>query len=218
MNPVAASFAWPFRGAWLPKWLIGAVMVLLLPVAFVPLLGYAIAATRKAGMEPVAGPPAWALSTRMLTDGIWVAFAVALITAPFILVIGPLAMVVDQAHLWHVNDPALSGVYANLAAGFALALPWGIVLLLLMPHGTARFAISGRPVDLFDFPGSLRGVARDFATWNLAAAAIVTAWAVGLACVGLLCVGVLPGVFYAILVSAHATAALNTQVARPAPG
>ena len=218
MNPVAASFAWPFRGAWLPKWLIGAVMVLLLPVAFVPLLGYAVAATRKAGTEPDGGPPDWALSTRMLTDGIWVALAVALSTAPFALVIGPLATVVDHAHLWHVNDPALSRFYANLAAGFALALPWGIVLLLLMPHATAHFATSGSPLDLLDFRASLRGVAHDFATWNLAAAAIVTAWAIGLACVGLVCIGVVPGVFYAILVSAHATAALNTKVANPAPG
>jgi hypothetical protein len=34
--------------------------------------------------------------------------------------------------------------------------------------------------------------------------------------VGLLCVGVVPGVFYAILVSAHAAAALHAKVANPA--
>jgi hypothetical protein len=55
----------------------------------------------------------------------------------------------------------------------------------------------------------VRGVRRDFATWNIAAAAIVTGWAAGLACAGLLCVGLVPGVFYAILVSAHAAAALQ---------
>jgi hypothetical protein len=116
-----------------------------------------------------------------------------------------------------VSDLALGRLYANLAAGFVLALPWGLVMLLLMPHATVRFAAGGRPIDLFDFPAAIRGVGRDFATWNLAAAAIVTAWAVGLACVALLCVGIVPGVFYAILVSAHATAALHDKVANPAP-
>jgi hypothetical protein len=87
-------------------------------------------------------------------------------------------------------------------------------MLLLMPHATNRFALSGRVIDVFDFPASIRGVARDFATWNVAAAAIVTAWAIGVACVGLLCVGIAPGMFYAILVSAHATAALPSAPAR----
>jgi hypothetical protein len=57
----------------------------------------------------------------------------------------------------------------------------------------------------------MRAVSRDFATWNLAAAAIVTGWALGLAAIGLLCVGLVPGVFYAILVSAHASAALHDK-------
>jgi len=39
---------------------------------------------------------------------------------------------------------------------------------------------------------------------------MVTAWVVALACVGLLCVGLLPGAFYAILVSAHASASLQS--------
>jgi hypothetical protein len=225
VNLVAASFAWPFRGDWRSKWLIGVVMVLLLPIAFVPLLGYAVAATRSAAANPARGLPAWTPSLRLMTDGFWVALAIVLITAPFALVASPLAALIDQAHLWHVADPALSRLYANVAAIFALALPWGFVMLLWMPHATVRFAISGRPLDLFDFPAALRGVARDFATWNLAAAAIVTAWAIGLACVGLLCVGILPGVVYAILVSAHASAALENaagaagpQVANSTPG
>jgi hypothetical protein len=224
VNPVAASFAWPFRGDWGPRWLVGVVMILLLPIAFIPLLGYAVAATRSASADSSAPPPRWAISIRLLADGFWVTLAVGLITVPFVLVLGPIAMLVDQAHIWHVNDPALSRTYANLAAGFALALPWGIVLLLLMPHATVRFAATGRPLDLFDFQAAFRGVARDFATWNLAAAAIVTAWALGFACVGLLCVGIVPGVFYAILVSAHASAALDKatgariKVANPTTG
>jgi len=193
------------------------LMVLLLPIAFVPLLGYAVAATRSAASDPENGLPRWALSVRLLTDGIWVAIVVLLIAAPFALVEGPLARLIDHAHLWPVNDPPLARLYANVAAVFALALPWGLVMLLLLPHATVRFAAGGRPIDLFDFPAAIRNVARDFATWNLAAAAIVTAWALGLACIGLLCVGVVPGVFYAILVSAHATAALNAKVANSSP-
>ena len=217
MNLVAASFAWPFRGEWRSKWLVGLVMVLLVPIAFIPLLGYAVAATRSASADPASGLPRWSLSARLLTDGFWIAIAVLLITAPFALALAPLERWIESAHLWHVGDPALARLYSDLAAGFILALPWGLAMLLLMPHATVRFSNSGRPIDLFDFPAAIRGVARDFATWNLAAAAIVTAWAVGLACVSLLCVGVVPGVFYAILVSAHATAALHDKVASPAP-
>jgi hypothetical protein len=214
VNLVAASFAWPFRGEWKPRWLIGLVLVVLLPIGFIPLFGYAVAATRSASMDPGRGLPAWAPGHRLLADGFWVAIAIALIAAPFALALGPLSALVDTAHLWRVSDPGLSHAYAQLAAGLILALPWGIVMLLLMPHATNHFALSGRPVDLFDFPAAIRGVARDFATWNLAAAAIVTAWALGVACIGLVCIGIVPGIFYAILVSAHASAALHSA---PAP-
>jgi hypothetical protein len=213
VNLVAASFAWPFRGEWRARWAIGVVAVLLLPIAFIPLLGYAVAATRAAAIDPEAGPPHWALSGRLLTDGFWTALAVLLVTAPFAIALNPFSGLIAQTHLWHVGDRAISNLYANIAAGFILALPWGLLMLLLIPHATMRFATSGNPVDLFDFATAVRGVGHDFATWNLAAAAIVTAWAIGLAGTALVCIGVLPGVFYAILVSAHAAAALHPKVA-----
>jgi hypothetical protein len=210
VNLVAASFAWPFRGEWRSRWLIGIAMVVLLPIAFVPLLGYAVAATRSAATDAGAGLPPWVLSRRLLADGFWVSLAIALVAAPFAIALGPLSELIDGVHLWRVGDANVSRLYAELAAAFILALPWGLVMLLLMPHATKRFALSGRPAHLFDAPTALRSVGRDFATWNLAAAAIVTAWALGLACIGLLCLGVVPGIFYAILVSAHATAALHS--------
>jgi hypothetical protein len=216
VNLVAASFAWPFLGEWRGRWLIGLAAVVVLPLAFIPLLGYAVAATRSASVDPARGLPPWTPSLRLLTDGFWVALAIALITAPFAIAFGPLSALIDGAHLWRVSDPVLSRVYAELATTFILALPWGILMLVLMPHATRRFASSGRPVDLFDFPTTIRSVARDFATWNLAAAAIVTAWALGAACIGLLCIGVVPGIFYAVLVSAHASAALHSAPAPPA--
>jgi hypothetical protein len=140
-----------------------------------------------------------------------------LLTAPFVLTLNPLANAIDSAHLWHVSDRTLSSLYAHVAALFLLALPWGLLLLLLVPHATSRFAATGRALDLFDFGTALRGVTSDFATWNLAAAAMVTAWALGVACVGLLCLGILPGVFYAILVSAHASATLCSPAGTPRP-
>jgi hypothetical protein len=215
VNLVAASFAWPFRGEWRSRWLIGLAMVILLPIAFIPLLGYAVAATRAAATDPRAGSPPWALSRRLLAEGFWVALAIALIATPFALALGPLSSLIESATPWRVSDPNLSRFYAELAAAFILALPWGLVMLLLMPHATNRFALSGRPADLFNVPAALQGVRRDFATWNLAAAAMVTAWALGVACIGLLCIGVVPGIFYAILVSAHATAALHTAPKAP---
>ncbi|MHB8613876.1 MAG: DUF4013 domain-containing protein [Candidatus Dormibacteraceae bacterium] len=211
MKVVAQSFSWPFRGGWRSRWTPGLLAVLLLPVAFVPLLGYAIAATRQAEVDPTAGPPPWRLSRRLLLDGLWTSAAVTLVTAPFVLLVNPLAEWIFNARIWHVADTPVSQLYSHTAAIFVIALPWGLLLLIHMPHATARFAQSSNPMHLFDLPAAIRAVGREFATWNLAAAAIVTGWAIGLACVGLLCVGLLPGVFYAILVSAHASAALHHQ-------
>jgi hypothetical protein len=209
MKVVADSFSWPFRGDWKSRWLPGVVAVMLLPVAFIPLLGYAVAATRAAEGLAASGPPRWTFSIRLMWDGVWTALAIAVFTAPFALAFNPLATLLFDSRVWTGNDVALSDLYAHVAAAFLLALPWGLLFLLHMPHATARFAHTARWDDLFDLPASVRDVSRDFATWNLAAAAIVTAWAVGVACVGLLCVGLVPGVFYAILVSAHASAALH---------
>ena len=208
MKLVAESFSWPFRGDWKSRWLPGLVAVALLPLAFIPLLGYAIAATRAAQMNAAAGPPRWTFSLRLWWDGTWTALAIALFTAPFAIAFNPLADTLFGAYFRNGNDVSLTDLYAHVAAAFLLALPWGLLFLLHMPHATARFARTAQWDHLFDIARSIRSVTRDFATWNLAAAAIVTGWAVGLACVGLLCVGIVPGVFYAILVSAHASAAL----------
>jgi Protein of unknown function (DUF4013) len=215
MKVVAQSFSWPFRGQWKSKWIVGLLTVLLLPIAFIPLLGYAVAATREAELDPAAGPPGLRFSGRLLSDGFWTAVVVVLLTAPFALLLDPFAGWLFDAHVMRGSDSAVSQLYAHTIAVFVLALPWGLLLLIHMPHATARFAHSGRAVDLFDLPASIRAVRRDFTTWNLAAAAMVTGWAIGLACVGLLCVGLVPGVFYAILVSAHASAALNHKSADP---
>ena len=218
MNLVAGSFAWPFRGAWRSSWLIGVLLVLLSPLLFIPLLGYSIAATRAAEDDAAQGPPSWRLSGRLITDGVWTALAVLLVALPFIAVFGPFADGLYGSHIWSTGDPGQSLFYARVLAFLILALPLGIALLLVMPNATARFAHSGRPRHLFDFAASLRAVKRDFATWNLAAAAIVTGWAVGVACIGLLCAGIVPGIFYAILVSAHATAALHDKGSPPRAG
>jgi hypothetical protein len=209
MKVVAQSFSWPFRGQWQSSWIVGLVTVLLLPVAFIPLLGYAVAATRAAELDASIGPPRWKLSGRLLSDGFWTTVVVVLLTAPFALLLNPLAGWLFDAHVMRGTDAPVSQLYAHTIALFVLALPWGLLLLIHMPHATARFALTGKAVDLFDLPASSSAVRRDFTTWNLAAAAMVTGWAIGLACVGLLCLGLVPGVFYAILVSAHASAALH---------
>jgi hypothetical protein len=211
MRFVADSFSWPFRGDWKSSWLPGLIAVVLLPIAFIPLLGYAIAATRAAEEDVEARPPSWTFSLRLFWDGAWSALAIALFTAPFALAFNPLANLLFSLRIWTGGDEALSQLYAHVGAAFLLALPWGLLFLLHMPHATARFAQTARWDDLFDFTQSMRAVSRDFATWNLAAAAIVTGWALGLAAIGLLCVGLVPGVFYAILVSAHASAALHDK-------
>ena len=200
VQQIADSFAWPLRRP-LSRWLGGIVCVVLLPLLFIPLLGYAVAATRAAEQDRSQGPPPWTLSLGLLSDGFWTALAVIVTLLPFALLLNPLAGA--------LRAPAGNELTAHVAAFFLLALPWGLLALLVLPHATAAFAARGRPGDLFNFVASLRKVGDDFATWNVAVGAIVTAWAIGLACVGVLCVGIVPGIFYAILVSAHAAAALE---------
>jgi len=185
------------------------VLVVLLPLSFILVLGYAVDATDYASEHRGEGPPPWRLR-RIYPAGQWMALALALLTAPFALALIPLSNAIHAPGLWH-STGVLLDVEAFVGAALMLALPWGIVLLLVMPHATARFATTRQARHLFDFPASLRSVRRDFAGWNIAVAAMVTAWAVGLACVGLLCVGLVPGIFYAILVSAHATATLHPE-------
>jgi hypothetical protein len=205
---VAASFAWPFRGSWGLRFAIGTLALLFVPIMFIPLLGYAVAATRRAQDDPTQPPPPWSLSARLISDGFWTAVVLLLLSAPFVVALNPLADAIGGAHPWPVNY-AQSQVFPHFEAALLLALPWGLLLLILMPHGTSRFAATRRPRDLFEFPTMLREVKRDFPAWNLVAAAIVTAWVIAVACVGLLCVGLFPGIFYAILVSAYASATLH---------
>jgi Protein of unknown function (DUF4013) len=181
---------------------MGLLAVALFPLLFIPLFGYAVHAVRAAQVDGTYGPPPWQWSARLFSDGAWVALVVAFTAAPFALAYPPLAT-------------ALGSRFGDLVGGalafFGLLLVWGFFMLLLLPHAVAHFAATGRLRDLVDIGAAVRGVRRDFATWNVVVAAIVTAWAVGLACAGLACVGVVPGLFYAILVSAHAAAALERQ-------
>ena len=200
MRIVAESFAWPFR-AKPATWVWGCLCVLLLPLLFIPLLGYAIAATRSAELNPDRPPPPWRLSWSLIRAGTWTSVVVILTLLPFAVALNPLATSLGD------------NVYSHVIAFFVLLFLWGVLALLLLPHATASFAATGVDTDLFRVTAALRGVRRDLTTWNLAVAAMVTAWAIGIACAGLLCVGIVPGVFYAILVSAHAAAALHHPIA-----
>jgi hypothetical protein len=144
---------------------------------------------------------------------------VAVVSAPFALLWWPISSLVARLLARTgigPTDPLLARAWALDIAGFVVLLPWIGLLLILMPAAAARFAVSGKAGDLFDFRTSLATDRSHVGEWNLAVAAVVTAWILGLACAGLLCVGAVPGVFYAILVSSHATATLIPPGAGPA--
>ena len=185
---------------------MGLVAVALFPLLFIPLFGYAILAVRAAQLDRTYGPPRWQWSARLLYDGAWIALLLAFTAAPFVVAYPPLAAAIG---------PRFGDLVGGALTSIPLLFVWGLLMLLFLPHAIARFAATGRLDDLLDIAGAVRGVRRDFATWNVVVAAIVTAWAIGVACAGLLCVGIVPGVFYAILVSAHATAALGGSGPRP---
>ena len=207
MDRVAGSFGFPFRRGAARAWLVGLPLVVLLPLGAVPLLGYAVAVVRSSGRDPEAGPPSWGPLGRLLGDGCWMAAALVLLTAPFALLALSLGRLLSTV-LGGLLDPPVRAVVAPVVGAAMAGLPWGILLLVLMPAATARFARSGSPRDLFDAGASIAAVRGRFGAWNLVVVAIVTAWALGLCGLGLAVVGVVPGVLYAVLVSAHATGSL----------
>ena len=209
MGGIAASFAMPFRSLSRASWLVGSLLVLLFPVGLVILLGHSVNVTRsaRAGGDRM---PGLRLTRRGALEGAAVTGLGLLLTAPFAVALVPL-----QAHLL----PALArgGLGAGglqqpvavvIAAGL-LSLPWALTMLALVPTGVAALARSGQIADLFAVTSSLRTVRTRFPVWNVVTAAIVSAWLLGLAAVAACGVGALPGVLYAILVSAHASAALE---------
>ena len=213
MSP-AQALTYPLRRGAGAAWAAGIPLLLLFPLTFVLVFGYAVQATRASLAAPMAPPPHFRLDRRLLIDGLLSAGLVLSISLPFGLVAWPLGAAIEMSNvLQAVGDPFLERAFAVLAAGMALALPWGLAMLLLVPPNLAAYAGGGGPADLFSPARALARVRAHLLDWNLASAAIVTAWALGLAAGGLLCIGLLPGAFYAILVSAHATATL----ARPPP-
>lgn len=208
MDRVAGSFGFPFRPGAARAWLVGLPLVVLLPLGAIPLLGYAVAVMRTAARDPEAGPPAWPPLGRLLADGGWVAAVLLVLTAPFALLGSYLGALLAATLGSLLGDPAVRSVVLPVAGAAIAGLPWGILLLVLMPSATVRFARSGSPRDLLDPRAAIATVRRRFGAWNLVVVAIVTAWALGLCGLGLAVVGVVPGVLYAILVSAHASASL----------
>jgi hypothetical protein len=205
---VIASFLYPFRGERrLRRWLAGIGLVALLPLTFAAVFGYAVACVRSAACDMAGPPPAWRIGPGLLRDGAWSALQAAALTAPFALVAWLLDTLV--ARVWHPTaDAFLDSALAWIVAATVAALPWGVVMLVVVPPTLASFAVTGRASDLARLRLVVACVRGRYADWNLVLVGITTAWAlaaIGFAVVGL---GIVPGAFYAILVSAHACSAL----------
>jgi len=205
---VVQSFTFPLRGTGrAARWLTGMALLLVLPVAFPLVFGYAVACTRAAACDPLAPPPPWRVGRRLLADGAWSGLQAALLTAPFAAAARVLGGALARS--WRPTGSAFEDAgLAWIVAIVAAALPWGLVLLVVVPPTLARFAVTGRPADLAALGRAAACVRERYAAWNLVLVAITTAW--GLAAVGLALAGAgaVAGAFYAILVSAHACAAL----------
>ena len=208
MDRVAGSFGFPFRKGAGRAWLVGLVLLLLFPLGIWPLLGYSVRVVRTAAAEPEAGPPAWRPWGRLVRDGVVLGLVLALLALPLVFAGWLLAGLFGAWIARMMPTLALPEAAGWVAALGVAGLPWGILLLVLMPPAVARFAGSGSAGDLLDLPASLRTVRERFGAWNLAVVAIVTAWAIGFCGLGLALVGVIPGVLYAMLVSSHAAASL----------
>lgn len=161
-----------------------------------------------AAADAAAAPPGWRVRRRLLSDGAWSGLQAAVLTLPFVVLAWLVVRGLERA--WHpTGDRFVDSANALVVAVAAVALPWGIVMLTAVPPTVARFAVSGRPADLASLSAVVDVVRRRIADWNLVIVAITTSWLLAAAGLALALVGVVPGAFYAILVSAHACAALS---------
>jgi len=206
---VIASFVYPFRaGGRLGRWLIGVCLVALLPLSFPLVFGYAVACVRAAACDPASPPPRWRIAPRLVADGWWAALQAAVLTAPFALAAWALAGLVARA--WRpTGDAFLDAALAWIVAVTAAALPWGVLMLVLVPPTLASYAVTGRPADLARPRLVVSCVRARYADWNLVLVGITTVWALAVLGLAFAGVGIVPGAFYAILVSAHACSALS---------
>ena len=213
---VAGSFQFPLRAGAAAAWAAGLPLLLLFPVTFLLVFGYFVRLVRRAADDFEAPPARLAIDARLLADGLLMTLAAVLALLPYGVATALLGGWLRSQPPFTL-DPVLGSAEAVLAAGLAVLLPWGLLVIVLAPPAIAAYAGSGRPRDLFDPVAAVRLVVARFAEWNLAGVAIVTAWTLALASAGLCGIGFLAGAWYAILVSAHAIATL-TQAADAPPG
>jgi len=206
---VTASFLFPFRGRrrlW--RWAVGSLLVAVLPVSFVVVFGYTVGCIRVAAADAAAGPPGWRVRRRLLSDGAWSGLQAAVLTLPFVTLAWLASGELGQA--WHpTGDRFVDSANALVVAVAAVALPWGVLMLTAVPPTVARFAMSGRPADLASLTAVVQAIRGRFADWNLVIVTITTSWLLAAAGLAVALIGVVPGAYYAILVSAHACAALS---------
>jgi hypothetical protein len=208
---VAASFVFPFRGP--RRWLVGALLMAVFPLSFVAVFGYAVSCIRAAAADPSAPPPTWRLSGRLLTDGLWSSLQALTLTLPFAVLTWLLTSALRD---WRPTESAAANrELALTVAATVAAFPWGLLMLVVLPPTLARFARSGRPADLVAVRGAFAFVRSRYAAWNVVLVGITTAWVLALASLLLAGAGFLAGAFYAILVSAHACAALSPDPPTP---
>jgi hypothetical protein len=209
---VAASFVFPFRSP--RRWLAGALLMAVFPISFVAVFGYAVSCIRAAAADPSAAPPAWRLSGRLLADGLWSSLQALALTLPFAVLTW---LLTSALRGWRpTQSAAANSELALTVAATAAAFPWGLLMLVVVPPTLAGFARSGRAADLVAVRRAFAFVRSHYAAWNLVLVGITTAWVLALASLLLAGVGLLAGAFYAILVSAHACAALSPDP--PSPG
>ncbi len=205
MHDLGKAFSEPFRDPeWLTKFLIGGVVVLscLTGLGLFVLAGYYIELTGRVMRKERYPLPVWSdLGVKFVT-GFKYAVVVFLYALPVLLLAVPMMVLVLLAS---VSDPGgAPGVLASIYvfAYVLLAVPYGILLMLLTPVIAYRFAERERMADALDIAAVFRAFARNWE--STVVVALIAAGVQMLSGLGVfvLLIGVLFTLFYAYLVTA----------------
>jgi hypothetical protein len=216
MNDLGKAFSFAFKDpSWFPKFIVGAVFMLLsiVLIGIFVLAGYFIQVTQRVMRQDPNPLPEWSDIGVMLIVGFKFCVVYLIYVLPIVLLYIPFFGLTLLGQFSHEGN--MAGMFASiyLLAALVIIIPYGLLLSLLTPIITYRFAERESMSDALDIADVFRSFKR-----NWQSTLIIALIAVGIqsfAPIGLIVffVGIFFTIFYAYLVSSYMYGTLYLQQA-----